>query len=183
LDKFIILQVPVFLSIPGDVMRCPSCKKEIPEWARDSCPECGEIIMKKKSAVLPWIGLGLIIAIVVIIFLIPPPPPPCTSPGCGVVTPVPAITPRPAPCPDPIAITAIRQGRSNIIVTNRGGAGNSCVTNFTILVNGVANPQALGPDAGSMVSVQAAGTTGKDSVVVVGNYKNGAQQVVLQKSL
>ena len=164
-------------------MKCPSCKKEIPEWSRDSCPNCGASIKKKKSALLPYLALGVIIAIVVIYFLIPPPPSSCMSPSCGNVTPIPTVTPRPTPCPDPIAVTAIRQAGSSIIVTNSGGTGNSCVNNFTILVNNVPNPQVLAPNAGAMVSIKSTGTSGTDAVVVVGNYKNGAQQVVLRKSV
>jgi hypothetical protein len=164
-------------------MRCPACKNEIPEWARDSCPNCGASIKKKKSAVLPYIALGVIIVIVSLIFFMPTPPPTCPPSGCGNVTPTPKITIRPTPCPDPIAITVFRQAGSSIIVTNAGGPGISCVTNFTVQVNGVANPQILGANAGSMVSIKSIGAAGTDSVVVVGNYKNGAQQVVLQKSV
>jgi len=162
-------------------MKCPACKKEIPEWSRNSCPNCGASIRKKKSAMVPYLAVCVIIAIIAIIFLMQPSPPPCTTPGCGNITPTPTITTRPTPCPDPIAITAIRQAGSNIVVTTAGGPGISCVNNFTVQVNGVANPQILGPNAGAMVSIKSTGAAGTDSVIVVGNYKNGAQQVVLQK--
>jgi hypothetical protein len=164
-------------------MKCPSCKKEIPEWSRGTCPNCGASVKKKKSGALPYVALGVIIAIVVIYLLWPPPQSSCMSPICGNVTPTPTITPHPTACPDPIAVTAVRQAGSSIIVTNSGGTGNSCVNNFTILVNGVANPQVLAPNAGAMVSIKSTGTSGTDAVVVVGNYKNGAQQVILRKSV
>jgi hypothetical protein len=79
-----------------------------------------------------------------------------------------------------IAVTAARQG-TNIMIIVSGGPGLADAGNFTIQLNGVAQAGKLAANAGASSTVSSTGAPESDHLVIVANYKNGAQSVVLDK--
>ena len=122
-------------------------------------------------------GIALIvIAVIAALWLMPPPPPPSSPP----VTPVPTPTPPPLPIGN-VAVTAVRQGAGTIALTFSGGTAASDVANFSVNLNGAVQPGRLGGTVGASMPVKSTGPAGSDHVIVVAYYKNGAQNIVLDK--
>jgi hypothetical protein len=160
--------------------QCPGCGKQMPDWARDTCPACGTNIRKRKNSLVPFMAVGSIavILIIVIAALFMMPSPSQLSPP----TPNPTITPTiPEPPMGNIAVTAVRQAASNIVFTFNGGTASVDIADFTINLNGAVQPTRLGGTTGASISIKSTGTPGSDHVVVVANFKNGSQKVVLDK--
>jgi len=165
-------------------MKCPSCKNEIPGWAREKCPNCGMPIHKTKNSLVPYLAAGVIVVVIIaVIYLLFIAPhfqnqQPCLT--CNPPTQLPTHVPTPPP--GTISVTGVRQG-STIMVTVMAGNGLTDAGNFTIQLNGVTLSEKLAANAGTSVRVSSAGAPGSDHLIVVTNYKNGAQQVVLNKNI
>lgn len=165
-------------------MKCPSCKREIPGWARETCPNCGMPISKKKSSLVPYLVAGVIVVVIIAVFyLFFMTPPSQNQQPCLTCNPqTPSLTHVPTPPPGTITVTGVRQG-SNILVTVMGGTGLTDASNFTVQLNGVDKPEKLAVNAGASARVSSIGAPGSDHLIIVANYKNGAQQVVLNKNV
>jgi len=122
-------------------------------------------------------GIAIIVIVVIAaLFLVPPPPSPPTPPP----SPTPTST-QPLPPMGTIVITAVKQGAGTITLTFIGGTAASDVANFTVTLNGGVLPTRLSGTVGGSMPVKSTGSTGSDHIVVVANYKNGAQNVALDK--
>jgi hypothetical protein len=168
-------------------IKCPSCNKPLPGWARDSCPSCGSPIRKPKSSLTPFIAVaGILIMIIVIVALLvfmPPPagqtqnvqafndpqkPPQGTGPG-GAFKAMPNI---------PISMQ--KQGTDKIVVTNIGGPDTNAVSDFVVTLNGAVVPGKLGVTPGQSLIV--ATPTHPNTVIVTANFKDGTSFVVSNKN-
>lgn len=122
-------------------------------------------------------GIAVIVIVVIAtVFLIPSPPTPPIPPPSPTTTPT-----HPQPPVGNIAINAVRQGAWTIALTFIGGTAAYEVVNFTINLNGGLEPTKLAGTVGGSMMIKSSGTAGSDHIVVVANYKNGAQNVVLDK--
>lgn len=159
---------------------CPRCGVPV-ESGQTSCPNC-RTILKKKSALTPYLviaGLAVVVIIVVAVVMTSP----VSGPGATIV---PVITVPPTSSGDSIpsqptctiGITGTRVPPSSIrleFMTSTCSAGE--VTGLKVSVNG-AQAGTLGTSPGT--SKTFAGTSGTNSVVVTAQYANGAEAVVYQ---
>jgi len=161
---------------------CPKCGEDYPEW-RKACPKCGagQEPERKRSSV-PYIAAGLIVLVIVIayilLFVVPTLPLP-SLPVPPSATTAPVVIPNP-PSPPP-ALSAKKQAGGKIVITVIGGPTLSQVAAFEVRLNTAIVPVALAPLAGASVTID--GTAGRDQLIVVARYANGADMIVLNQNL
>ena len=161
-------------------MKCNSCNKEIPGWARETCPYCGTPIRSKKNTVLPYLVIVIFVVLVIGIgymYVMVWSPGPSIGAVSHFDTPPPTV---PTPPAGTISVSGVRQG-PNIVVTVMGGSGLAEADNLTVSLNGVVQPQKIAASAGSSVKIVSAADRGSEQLLVVANYKNGAKMVVLNQ--
>jgi hypothetical protein len=169
-------------------IKCPSCNKPLPGWARESCPNCGSPIRKPRSSLTPFIAVAgvLIIVIIVVVLLVFMPP----SAGQAQNTPTYNDTPKPSQgngqsgafktIPN-IPISMQKQGTNKIVVTNIGGPDTNTVSDFVVTVNGAVAPGKLGVTPGQSLIVTT--TSHPNNVIVTANFKDGTSFVVSNKNI
>ena len=163
---------------------CPRCGAPV-EPGQNSCPNC-RAVLKKKSALTPYLIIIVLIVVVVIVVAVV-----LMSPvaGPGPVTPVaPVLTAQQmsadeSPPSQPtctIGITGSKVPPSSIrleLMTTTCSAGE--ITGLKVLINGAqAGTLGTNPGAGGIF----AGSSSTNSVVVTAKYANGAEAVVYQNA-
>ena len=163
---------------------CPRCGASV-EPGQNSCPNC-RAVLKKKSALTPYLIIIVLIVVVVIVVAVV-----LMSPvaGPGPVTPVaPVLTVQPMSADESlpsqptctIGITGSKVPPSSIrleLMTTTCNAGE--ITGLKVLINGAqAGTLGTNPGAGGTFT----GSSGTNNVVVTANFANGAEAVVYQNA-
>jgi|SRR5208283_359969 len=174
--------MPVYMALKT----CPRCGAPV-EPGQNSCPNC-RAVLKKKSALTPYLviaGLIIVVIIVVAVVLMSP------AAGPGSVTPVaPVLTAQPTSAEESlpsqptcaIGITGSKVSSTSLrlqVMSTTCGAGE--VTGLKVSINGAQQPGTLGTSPGA--SGTFAGTSGTNSVIVTAHFANGAEAVVYQNML
>jgi flagellin-like protein len=123
--------------------------------------------LKREDAVSPVIGVILMVAITVILAAV------IAAFVFGMASGVSKTK--------TVAATA-RQTGSNVVVTWQGGQDNGYVSTY-VITNETHSVTVPDNTVGNSTTLQGAGTAGNDHIIVVANFTDGTQQVILDTNV
>jgi hypothetical protein len=97
------------------------------------------------------------------------------------VTPFPTVQ-QTSGQPQYIVAVTVQTAGKNIIITYQGGQDTDTLLYCTVSVNGVEQSKKLGSTPGDTITLEGAATTSHDRVVIVGHFKDGSSQTVLDST-
>lgn len=175
--------MPVYMALKT----CPRCGAPV-EPGQNSCPNC-RAVLKKKSALTPYLVIaGLIVVVIIVVAFVlmsPAPGPGTTIAPVITVQPTSAGTNAGASLPSqPTCFIDITPSKVSSSLIRLQVTSTTCspgeLTGLNVSINGAqAGPLGTNPGASRTFT----GSSGTNSVVVTANFANGAESVVLNTAL
>jgi hypothetical protein len=77
-----------------------------------------------------------------------------------------------------VGITTLQQGK-NLILTYQGGQDADKLLYCTVMINKIEQSKRLGNTPGDWITLENVGTKAQDHVEVIGHFKDGSSQIVM----